>query len=306
MSIIHLGNGGTMSDEMTRARRVQQQVQMRLAEKSTLPRQNGSTSHYAMSDYGGASTLKHQTNNPNYSSKSSYMYTGSKTMGPRISQKTGFSARSAGADLATLHRISVGGMGGGGGNGGAVYQSGGYQSGGYQSGGYQSGGYQSGGYQSGGYQTGGMQTGGMQTGGMQTGGMQIGGLQSGGYQGGGYQTAVMQTRHVDPETLSMNAVRQHTAQVNPGWADVNDACSLVSERDATYGRQYSQSAVNGYATQVRQGGGSMTFTSPMRRSLSGTLARSGEMTGGEMESPSSTPTKARPTAPSTGLQTETG
>ena len=48
-SEIHLGNGGTMSDEMTRARRVQQQVQMRLAEKSTLPRQNGSSSHYAMS-----------------------------------------------------------------------------------------------------------------------------------------------------------------------------------------------------------------------------------------------------------------
>ncbi|KAK5902112.1 hypothetical protein CesoFtcFv8_007401 [Champsocephalus esox] len=272
-SEIHLGNGGTMSDEMTRARRVQQQVQMRLAEKSTLPRQNGSSSHYAMSDYGGASTMKHQTSNPNYSSKSSYMYTGSKTMGPRISQKTGFSARSAGADLATLHRISVGGMGGGGGNGGVVYQSGGYKSGGYQSGGYQSGGYQSGGYQSGGYQSGGYQSGSMQTG-----GMQIGGLQS-----GGYQTAVMQTRHVDPETLSMNAVRQHTAQVNPGWADVSDAYSLVSERDATYGRQYAQSAVNGYATQVRQGGGSMTFTSPMRQSLSGTLDRSGQMTGGEME-----------------------
>ncbi|XP_010791606.1 plakophilin-3 isoform X1 [Notothenia coriiceps] len=286
-SEIHLGNGGTMSDEMTRARRVQQQVQMRLAEKSTLPRQNGSTSHYAMSDYGGASTLKHQTNNPSYSSKSSYMYSGSKTMGPRISQKAGFSARSAGADLATLHKISVGGMGGGGGNGGAVYQSGGYQSGGYQSGGqqsagYQSGGYQSGGYQSGGYQSGGYQSGGMQTGGMQIGGLQSGGLQSGGYQGGGYQTAVMQTRQVDPETLSMNAVRQHTAQVNPGWVDTSDAYSMVSERDATYGRQYAQSAVNGYATQVRQGG-SMTFNSPMHRSLSGTLGRSGEMTGGEVE-----------------------
>lgn len=48
-SEIHLGNGGTMSDEMARARRVQQQVQMRLAEKSTLPRQNGTASRYAMS-----------------------------------------------------------------------------------------------------------------------------------------------------------------------------------------------------------------------------------------------------------------
>lgn len=44
-----LGYGRTMSDEMSRARRVQQQVQMRMAEKSTLPRQNGSASHYAKS-----------------------------------------------------------------------------------------------------------------------------------------------------------------------------------------------------------------------------------------------------------------
>lgn len=48
-SDIQLGNGGSVSNEVARARRVQQQVQMRLAEKSTLPRQNGSTSHYAMS-----------------------------------------------------------------------------------------------------------------------------------------------------------------------------------------------------------------------------------------------------------------
>uniref|UniRef100_A0A3B4A9K5 Uncharacterized protein n=1 Tax=Periophthalmus magnuspinnatus TaxID=409849 RepID=A0A3B4A9K5_9GOBI len=41
-SEIQLGNGSSMSDEVARAKRVQQQVQMRLAEKSTLPRQNGS------------------------------------------------------------------------------------------------------------------------------------------------------------------------------------------------------------------------------------------------------------------------
>ncbi|KAK5867265.1 hypothetical protein PBY51_011774 [Eleginops maclovinus] len=278
-SEIHLGNGGTMSDEMTRARRVQQQVQMRLAEKSTLPRQNGSTTQYAMSDYGGSSTMKYQTLNPNYSSKSSYMYSGSKTMGPRISQKTGFSARSAGADMAQLNRISGGGgmggvvVGGGSvGNGGIVYRDdlrmGGYQSGGYQSGGYQSGGYQSGGYQSGGYQSGGYQS---------------GGYQSGGYQCDGYQGKVIQTRRADPETLSMHAVQQHTAQVNTGCVDIGDAGSLISDRDATFGRQYAQSAVNGYTTQVRQGGGSMTLNSPMRRSLSGTLARSGGITGGEAE-----------------------
>lgn len=44
------GNGVTLSDEMTRGKRVQQQVAMRLAEKSsTLPRQNGSTAHYSSS-----------------------------------------------------------------------------------------------------------------------------------------------------------------------------------------------------------------------------------------------------------------
>lgn len=48
-SEIQLGNGSSAADEVARVRRVQQQVQIRLAEKSTLPRQNGSASHYAMS-----------------------------------------------------------------------------------------------------------------------------------------------------------------------------------------------------------------------------------------------------------------
>ena len=39
----------TVSDEAARARRVQQQVQMRLAEKSTLPRQNGGAGGYSSS-----------------------------------------------------------------------------------------------------------------------------------------------------------------------------------------------------------------------------------------------------------------
>ncbi|CAL9696943.1 unnamed protein product [Knipowitschia caucasica] len=115
---LQLGNGSSMSDEMARSRRVQQQVQMRLAEKSTLPRQNGSAAHYAMSDYGGSST-KYQTYQPNFTSKSSYMYSGgARTMGPRISQRTGFSSQSAGADLAQLQQMSIGGGGGGGGGGG--------------------------------------------------------------------------------------------------------------------------------------------------------------------------------------------
>uniref|UniRef100_A0A3Q2ZMB0 Plakophilin 3a n=1 Tax=Hippocampus comes TaxID=109280 RepID=A0A3Q2ZMB0_HIPCM len=48
-SEIHLGSGPSISDEVSRVRRVQQQVQMRLAEKSTLPRHNGSASTSAMS-----------------------------------------------------------------------------------------------------------------------------------------------------------------------------------------------------------------------------------------------------------------
>uniref|UniRef100_A0A8C7LWJ2 Plakophilin 3 n=1 Tax=Oncorhynchus mykiss TaxID=8022 RepID=A0A8C7LWJ2_ONCMY len=72
------GNGATLSDEMTRGKRVQQQVAMRLAEKSsTLPRQNGSASHYTSSEHGGSSTMKYQTFNPGFSSKS-YVYTGSR------------------------------------------------------------------------------------------------------------------------------------------------------------------------------------------------------------------------------------
>ncbi|XP_026166836.1 plakophilin-3a isoform X2 [Mastacembelus armatus] len=125
-SDIQLRDGGSVSDEVARARRVQQQVQMRLAEKSTLPRQNGSASHYAMSDYGGSSTMKYQTYHPSFSSKSSYMYTGSRTMGPRVSQRSGFSCQSAAPDM--IHRISVGGGGagggfvGGGGGGGGFYR----------------------------------------------------------------------------------------------------------------------------------------------------------------------------------------
>lgn len=46
-----LGHGGTWTDEMARAKRVQQQVQMRIAEKSShsLPRQNGTTVNSASS-----------------------------------------------------------------------------------------------------------------------------------------------------------------------------------------------------------------------------------------------------------------
>ncbi|XP_045893196.1 plakophilin-3a isoform X2 [Micropterus dolomieu] len=231
-SDIQLGNGSSSSDEIARARRVQQQVQMRLAQKSTLPRQNGSASQYAMSDYGGSSSIKYQTYNPSFSSKSSYMYSGSKTMGPLVSQRSGFSSQSSGPEMAQFHKISVGAGGIAGGGVGGIGGGGGF----YRE-----------------------------------------DIRMGGYQGNTRPQSRM-----EPETLSMHAVQQHTAQVNPWMVDGSDAGSFVSERVGTVGRQYAQSAVNGYTTQVRQGGGAMTLP-PMRRSLSGTLSRGGGMTGGEAE-----------------------
>ncbi|KAK7892120.1 hypothetical protein WMY93_024083 [Mugilogobius chulae] len=216
------GNGSSMSDEIARAKRVQQQVQMRLAEKSTLPRQNGSAAHYAMSDYGGSSTMKYQTYQPNFTSKSSYMYSaGARTMGPRISQRTGFSSQSAGAELAQLQRMSIGAGGGG---GGGYYR--------------------------------------------REEEMMV---------GHGPPTGMIRPQN-DLESASMHSMRL----VNPWITDDSDAASMASERDAVFNRQYtqSQSAMNGYASQVRQGG---PVPGPMRRSLSGTLSRGGGMVGGESE-----------------------
>ncbi|CAL8261559.1 unnamed protein product [Merluccius merluccius] len=127
-----IGNGGMMmsSDDQTRSRRVQQQVQMRLAEKSTLPRQNGGASHYATSEYGA----KYQTYTPGFSSKS-YVHTAPKqVMAPRMSQYSGgtsqgFTSRSA-VDLGQLNKISIAGAGGG----GAMYQQGDIMMGSYTTG----------------------------------------------------------------------------------------------------------------------------------------------------------------------------
>ncbi|XP_068595566.1 plakophilin-3a [Brachionichthys hirsutus] len=225
-----LGAGSSASDQVARARRVQEQVQMRLAEKSTLPRQNGAASHYAMSDYGGSSTMRYHTYNPGFSAKSTLMSSGSKTLGPRVTQRSGFSSQSAGPDMAQLHKISVGGGGvyGGGGGGGGFYREEAHSS---------------------------------------------------NYQGGGMR----HQGRLDSEPLSMHAVRQHTGQINPWIVDGSDAGSLISDRDTSFGRQYTQSTMNGYTSQVRQGGGSMTFPHTMQRSLSGTLSRGGGMAGGDME-----------------------
>ncbi|KAM7414734.1 hypothetical protein PAMA_019507 [Pampus argenteus] len=225
-SDIQHGNGGSVSDEVAKARRVQQQVQMRLAEKSTLPRQNGSATHYAMSDYGGSSTMKYQTYNPGFTSRSSYIYSGSKTMGPQISQRPGFSSQSAGIDLSQLQKMSVGGGGAGvSGGGGNFYRE----------------------------------------------EMRM----------GGYQGSTRQANRMDLETASLHSLRQ-PVQGNAWMVDNSDAGSMVSDRDATFGHQYSQSVMNGYTSQARQGS-AMSFQAPMRRSLSGTLSRGGGMGGGEME-----------------------
>ncbi|KAM9808393.1 plakophilin-3-like [Neosynchiropus ocellatus] len=220
-SEVHLGE--TSGDEVSRARRVQQQVQMRLAQKSTLPRQNGSAAHYAMSDYGGSSTMKYQTYNPNYSAKSSYMYTNSRTMGPRVGQRSGYSSRSVGPDMAQFHKISVSGGGGGGG-----FISGGGGSTMYRE-----------------------------------------EVRVGGYQG-------MARPQMESDAMSLHSMPQQIMHGNPWINDSSDAASLMSDREATLNRHYTQGAINGYSTQMRQGGNTM---SSMRRSLSGTLSR-GDMMGG--------------------------
>uniref|UniRef100_A0A672S1I3 Plakophilin-3-like n=1 Tax=Sinocyclocheilus grahami TaxID=75366 RepID=A0A672S1I3_SINGR len=109
-----LSHGGTHAKEEARFKRVHQQVSMRLAEKSTLPRQNGSSS----SQYAAS--------------------------GVSLCYSSGYTSRSA-IDFGPRTKISYTG-GGGGGGGGAYYQedfvSGGYQGGGFQGGSYQSGGGQ--------------------------------------------------------------------------------------------------------------------------------------------------------------------
>lgn len=72
--------------------------------------------------------------------------------------------------------------------------------------------------------------------------------------------------------------------INPWMMDGSDGGSLISDRDATFNRQYGQCTMNGYnTTQVRQGGGNAAYVPTLQRSLSGTLSRAGGMTGGDVE-----------------------
>ncbi|XP_024274863.2 plakophilin-3 isoform X1 [Oncorhynchus tshawytscha] len=106
-SDVQLGPRGSIMDEVERAKRVQQQVNLRLAEKkySTLTRLN--VSNCISPDHGG--TMRYNTYNPGFSSKSMVYNTGSWTMKmPPVSQQYlggGYSSRSA-VELGPRYRIS--------------------------------------------------------------------------------------------------------------------------------------------------------------------------------------------------------
>lgn len=103
--------------------------------------------------------------------------------------------------------------------------------------------------------------------------------------GGGFYQEEMRMgtmKRMDPE-ISTHSMQPMPMQMRGWGVDNSDAGSLVSERDATYGRSYGQSAVNGYTSQMMQGGGSSGFQSTMRRSLSGTLSRGGGVPAGGTE-----------------------
>ncbi|XP_017559028.1 plakophilin-3 isoform X1 [Pygocentrus nattereri] len=82
------------ADQLTRAKRVQQQVQQRLAEKAaSIPRLAGAQS--PSTEYDGSPTMRYQSQGSGLTSKS-LMYNGGRIINPRLSQYAGgFSSRSA-------------------------------------------------------------------------------------------------------------------------------------------------------------------------------------------------------------------
>uniref|UniRef100_A0A671KLS2 Plakophilin-3-like n=1 Tax=Sinocyclocheilus anshuiensis TaxID=1608454 RepID=A0A671KLS2_9TELE len=91
-------------DQLSKARRVQQQVQQRMAEKSSSSSRLNASTEFD----GHTSTVRYQTKTPGFSSKS-VINNGNRTMAtPRLSQYAGeFSSRSA-VEMGTRHRISHG------------------------------------------------------------------------------------------------------------------------------------------------------------------------------------------------------
>ncbi|KAF5902561.1 plakophilin-3-like isoform X1, partial [Clarias magur] len=260
------GGGAAYSDEAARAKRVQQQVAMRLAEKSTLPRRTTSTSasssqyatisssQYPTSEYSGSATMmKYQTYNPGFSSKS-YMYATAArpVMANRASQhsSSGYSSRSA-MDFGTRAQMSRGAAGG------LMYSQ------------------------------------------DDMGGMAGMGTMRGGYQGSHSQQYQMSTTmrsmgrgEPDAEIASLHSLRlqpQAQQQVNNWMTRNGSEGSLGSDQDATYSRQeagynvsngyaatfshpYSSVTVNDFTSGARQTSATLPF---IRRSLSGTLAGNG-------------------------------
>ncbi|KAL1007355.1 hypothetical protein UPYG_G00085580 [Umbra pygmaea] len=100
-SDVQMGPGGSISDEVARAERVQQQVQLRLAERrsSTLIRLNGSNCNSPEP----SGTMRYTKYQPGFSSKSVTYNTGNRTMAmPTMSQYMGGSA----VELGPRYRIS--------------------------------------------------------------------------------------------------------------------------------------------------------------------------------------------------------
>ncbi|XP_067091029.1 plakophilin-3a isoform X2 [Osmerus mordax] len=220
-SEIHLGHGGTLTDEMAKAKRVQQQVQMRIAEKSShsLPRQNGAAIHSASSEYGVSSAMKYSTYSPGFSSKS-YVYAPSRpVMAPRMSQTShgGFSSRSA-VDMGQFQRMSMGGGGGGGGGGGSVYHHEDIRLGGYQ-----------------------------------------GTRQQVVPMTRTLSRPDLET--ISLRSLRLQTLPQQPSPVAAWMAHDGSEGSLISDRDASFVRQPNYSSVNSYSSsQMRQGGGSVSGT----------------------------------------------
>ncbi|XP_076854685.1 plakophilin-3 [Brachyhypopomus gauderio] len=94
------------SDHLTKAKRVQQQVQQRLAEKaSSITRMN--SSHYPATEYNGTSSMRYHSQGTGSSAKT-LVYNGSRVISPRISHYGGgFSSRSA-VEMGSQRRISYG------------------------------------------------------------------------------------------------------------------------------------------------------------------------------------------------------
>ena len=110
-----------------------------------------------------------------------------------------------------------------------------------------------------------------------------GGTYQDGIHMGCYQGTIRQQSRMDHDAMSLHSMRNTPAVSS--WVDGSDAGSLVlgHDQDMAFNRQYAQSAVNGYTTQIKQGGSTMIHQAPMRRSLSGTLYQGGGMTGGVTE-----------------------